>query len=129
VAVYAMPLNEDEIAYDYQKGNFSKLTAQLDMGKAVLVMTDDTADELIDADYHFMDLEEALPDCKQVKGKGFYLADTNFAEAIGYEGKLDKDIRFSVREVHEEFSFAKKMQQTFDRDFPVFEKFVEDMTK
>lgn len=126
-AVYTMPLNETEIDYDYARGNSSRLSTELQMGEAVLMITNDTADKLLDTDNLYVDLSEEFPDYKDVKDKGFYLADTSFPEEIGYEGKFPKDTRISVRKLNKEFSFYKKMKKTYDKDFPVLEDIINDI--
>lgn len=127
VSVYNLPMNDEEIANDYVRGKSSALNAQLRMGEAVLVISDDYGNNYLDSENILLNLENEFPDCENVKGTGLYLADTIFTEEIGYEGDLDDDICLEIREVKDEYSFRKKMQKKFNQAYPILEKIINDV--
>lgn len=127
VSVYDLPMNELEIKNDYTRGNATGLSTQLQLGEAVIVITDDVANEYISSDDILLDLENQFPDSKYVKGTGFYLSETSFASRLGLDVKLDDDICIGIREVKDEYSFKKKMQKEFNEAFPVLENIINDL--
>jgi hypothetical protein len=129
VTVYNLPMNEQEVINDYTRGNATGLSTQLQMGEAVLIITDDDANEYIDSDNILVNLEDQFPDDENVKGTGFYLSDTDFLKDLGLDGTLDSDICISIREVKDSYSFKKKMQKKFNQAYPVLEKIINDLDK
>lgn len=127
VSVYNLPINDEEIKNDYVRGNSSSLNVQLQMGEAVLVISDDYGNKYMDGDKILLNLQEQFPDCDKVKGTGLYLSNTIFTDEIGYDGKLDDDICLEIREVKDEYSFKKKMQKKFNQAYPVLEKIINDV--
>lgn len=122
VEVYYIPASEVTADRDGYTGDSTKLFAEFQTGEAVLVISDAGADAFIVPDNNLMDLEDSLGQYEQTDGIRFYLADTGFAEAVGWEEPLDEDVYIGVRKVKKTMDSEEKMQAVFDISFPALEQ-------
>ncbi len=89
VDVYYIPASEATAERSGYTGDSTKLFAEFQTGEAVLVISDAGADAFIVPDNNLLDLEDSLGQYAQTDAQRFYLADTGFAEAVGWDEPLD----------------------------------------
>ncbi len=125
VDVYYIPASEDATTINAFSGDTQKLFAEFQMGESLIVISDSDADKFIVPDSTLEDLEPFFGQYTQTEAMRFYLSDTKFAEAVGWEEALDEDIYIGIREVKDTFDFKEKMQKNYDIAFPALQKFIE----
>ena len=126
VDVYYIPASDETAERSGYTGDATKLFAEFQIGEAVLVISDDGADQFIVPEHTLTDLEPSLGQYAQTDGVRFRLSDTEFAQAIGWEEPLDEDIYLGIRSVRETMDSEEKMQKVYDISFPALEKFAEE---
>ncbi len=124
VEVYYIPASENESAMNAYSGNSTKLFAEFQIGQSLLVISDDEADEFIQASQNLVNLEEFYPDNPLVQEHRFLLSETDFARDVDWPYAMDADIYIGIRRVKQTFDDAKEMQENFDIAFPVLQKFI-----
>ena len=131
VSVYYIPYSDNDYR-NYADGADTKLSTQLQSADSVIVLGGKKLDELLgeDAKNEFIDLEEVYPDNPHVTGYKFMLKDTDLGEKIKVEPDcITDDLYIAVRKPAKLLYTSKSnMQKTYDKDWPVFEKIVEDLT-
>ncbi len=125
VDVYYIPASDEATTINAFSGDTQKLFAEFQMGEALLVISDSAADKFIVPDTTLEDLEPFFGQYQQTEAMRFYLSDTDFAEAVGWDEKLDEDIYIGIRKVRDTFDFKEKMQKNYDIAFPALQKFIE----
>ena len=126
VDVYYIPASDETADRSGYTGDATKLFAEFQIGEAVLVISDEGADQFIVPEHTLTDLAPYFGDYAQTDGVRFMLADTDFAQAVGWEEDLDKDIYIGIRQVRETMDSEEKMQKVYDISFPALEQFVAD---
>ena len=125
VDVYYIPASADTADRSGYTGDSTKLFAEFQISEAVLVISDEGADEFIVPDQTLYSLEEDFGDYAQTDGVRFYLSDTGFADALEWdEGPLDKDIYIGIRKVRKTLDSEKEMQKVFDVSYPALRQFI-----
>lgn len=116
---------------DYANGVPTKLTAELQSADTVIVFCNKTADEIFDSDIMLTDLTEFYPDNEFVKKERFMLSETDFAEKIGLQkDQITDDWFMAIRKpIKLLYDDEDDMQERFDKDFPVFDAIVNDLSK
>ena len=128
-SVYYIPYS-DSPQKNYANGVDTKMTAELQSAESVIIIANSKLSGIIRTDEVLVDLEELYPDNPNVKGYGFYLKDTDFAQKVGVGGSLSDDWFIALRKPQKlMYSDSDDMQETYDRDFPVFDAIVSDLTK
>jgi hypothetical protein len=128
VSLYCIPVTDDIIDMDYYTGDATKLTTELEMADAVLVLTDAKANDFIGADDIFVNLEELYPDDTHIRDTGYYLRYTDFAQKIGYNGLIDRDICLSLRTpIKTTYDSLEEMQENYDIANKVLQRIMEDL--
>lgn len=128
-SVYYIPYS-DSPQKNYANGVDTKMTAELQSAESVIIIANSKLSGIIRTDEVLVDLEEIYPDNPNVKGYGFYLKDTDFAQKVGVGGSLSDDWFICLRRPQKlMYSDSDDMQETYDRDFPVFDAIVNDLTK
>ncbi len=130
VNVYYIPYSEDE-QKNYSNGVDTKITAEFQSGEAVIVIGNDKIGEVVNPDDVFVDLTEIYPENKNIKDKYKFMLDgTDFAQRIGVPKEYIKDGMFlAIRKPKKLFYSSKEeIQETYDRDFPVFDSIVGDLS-
>lgn len=127
VDVYYIPASQQTAERSGYTGDSTKLFAEFQTGEAVLVISDEEADAFIVPDSTLMDLEDSLGMYAQTEGVRFRLADTEFANAVGWTDEpLDKDFYIGIRKVRKTMDSEEMMQKVFDISFPALQKFAAD---
>ncbi|MBQ6180475.1 MAG: hypothetical protein IJK31_02175 [Ruminococcus sp.] len=135
-SVYYIQLSDNEYR-NYANGTDNKLTTQLQSADSVIVIggkrlmdifTDVKTGQVDDV---FMDMNELFPGNSHIKSGRFYLKGTKFAERIGLEDDdIPYDMFITIRKPADLlYSNEKDMQKTYDKDFPVLEKIIADLSE
>lgn len=129
VSVYYIPYTDDP-QKNYTNGVDTKITAEFQSADSVIVIGNNMINEIVKADEIFTDLNELYPDNPNVDKYRFNLSGTGFAEKIGVSEKYIKDglfmaVRKPARLV---YSDLKDMEETYERDFPVFDSIIKDLS-
>ncbi|MCR5599261.1 MAG: hypothetical protein K6G33_00745 [Ruminococcus sp.] len=130
VSVYYIPYSDDEYQ-NYTKGVTNKLTTFLNNADGVVIIGDKTTvTDLLVPEESLVDLSKIYPDNPHVKDYYFYLKDTDFAQRLGIpDSEIPDDLYFAIRKPKDLINSSKEdMQATYDKDFPVFNKIVNDLT-
>lgn len=130
VDVYYIDYQKDGGYANYANGADTKLTTEMQIGDAVIIIAGDAFKELIEDDI-LVDLSEMYPDNSHVKDRYFYLKDTDFAKHIGVaKSDIPEDMYIALRTPKKlMYSDTDDMQETYDKDLPVFQKLIEDLSK
>ena len=129
-SVYYIPYSSNEYE-NYTSGASVKLTTYLNSAEAVIIIGNkQTAEELLVPEQTLTDLSSIYPDDPHVKNWFYYLKGTNFAQKIGVpEGCITDDMFLAIRKPIELVNDSKKeMQETYDKDFPVFDRIVKSLS-
>ena len=115
---------------NYANGTDTKLTAELQSADAMIVIGGEKITDILEPDEVFVNLEELFPGNSHVEGTAFSLKDTDFAEKIGITGEeLGDDLFISFRMPQKLlYTDEDEMQEAYDKDFPVFEKIIDDLS-
>lgn len=130
VSVYYMPYS-DNAQKNYTYGTDTKLTAEFQSADAMIVIGDENITKILDPDSVFVNLEELFPDNPNVKQTAFNLDGTDFAEKIGITSEALGDDMFISFRLPQKLLYADKedMQETYDKDFPVLEAIIKDLSE
>ncbi len=130
VNVYYVPYGDDEYQ-NYINGVTTKITTFLNNADAVMVIGNKkTTEDLLPPEDSFVDLSSLYPDDPHVDGYFYYIKDTKFAEHIGVRpSDITDDMFFALRKPKDVMNDTKeKMQETYDKDFPVFDRVVKALS-
>ena len=131
VSIYYIPYKKDDDYGNYQNGAATKLSTQMQIDDAVIIIAGDTFKDLVEEDDVLVDLSEILPNDENVDKQFYNLKDTDFYQKIGVQqSDVPSDLYITLRQPHGvAYSNARDMAKTYDKDFPVFEKFIADIQK
>lgn len=121
---YYMPLSDDLPAPTLEASS-TKLFAFMQDGETMLVLADAEADKRYLPEMVLENIEELYPENEHIRGYGFYLAGTKFAEEIGYEGEFPEDVYIGIRKVSTGAPYREKMQMNYDRAKIVLDGLIE----
>lgn len=130
VSTYYIPYNDNSYI-NYQTGNDTKLTTEMQSADAVIVVGGDNVKEVIAPEETLVNLAEIFPDNPHVREYGFYLKNTDFAERIGIDPEfVTDDLYIGLRKPRNLlYSDEEDLKETYDRDFPIFEKILKDLSE
>ena len=130
VSTYYIPYSDNSYS-NYQTGNETKLTTEMQSADAVIVVGGSNINPVLDPENTLVNLSEIYPDNIQVRSYGFFLKNTEFAERIGIDPEeITNDLYIGIRKPRNLlYSDEEEMQATYDRDFPILEKIIEDLSK
>ncbi len=126
VDVYYIPASQETAERDGYTGDQTKLFAEFQIGEAVLVISDDGADEFIVPEHTLDDLEQYFSDYQETEGVRFMLKDTEFADRLEWDEPFDDDIYIGIRKVKKTMDSEATMQKVYDVSLPALEKFVQE---
>lgn len=129
-SVYYIPYTEN-INTNYANGIDTKLTVELQSADSMIIIGGDEITEIMSPEDTLVDLEELFPDNPNVDGYKFYLKGSAFAEKLGIsEDALTDDLFLAIRKPASLMSASlDDMQEAYDKDFPVFEKIINDLSE
>lgn len=128
-AVYYIPYTGNDTR-DYATSATTRLSAELQSDNAAIIIGNKLAADML-SDGVFVDLSAIYPDNELVKGDKLMLKDSAFAEKIGVDESVITDEWFiAIREPHKLMHTSEeKMQELYEKDFPVFDAIVKDISE
>lgn len=108
-----------------QQASSTKLFTLMQTGDTIMVISDNDANIFLLPDQTLEDLEALYPGNKHVKGYGFYLSGTKFAEETGYEGEVPEDLYIGLRKVQKGAHYKDEMQKNYDEAKKILDALVE----
>ncbi len=131
VSIYYIPYKLDDDYANYSSGSDTKLITEMQVADAVMVIAGDTFKGLIEPENILVDMSELYPEDTNVNSQFYYLKNTDFYQRIGVRrSDVPDDMYVCLRKPQKlQYSNSDEMQETYDKDFPVFEKFIEDIQK
>ena len=129
VAAVGISMSDNDYV-NYQMGNDTKLTAELESADSVIVIGDGNLDKIVDPEMTFADLEQYFPGNDHVIGCKFMLYGTDLAEKIGIpEELMTYDLYIAIRKPTKLlYSSKSEMQKVYDRDIKVLTDIVNDLS-
>lgn len=130
VSTYYIPYSDNSYT-NYQTGNETKLTTEMQSADSVIVVGGSNINDVLDPQNTLVNLSELYPDNVQVRSYGFFLKNTEFAERIGIDpDEVTGDLYIGIRKPRNLlYADEQQMQATYDRDFLILEKIIEDLSK
>ncbi len=128
-SVHYIPYTGDD-KRDYASSATSMLSAELQSDNGAIVIGNKLAAEML-SDGVFVDLSAIYPDNELIKGDKLMLKDSALAEKIGVDESVITDEWFiAIREPHKLMHTSeKRMQKLYEKDFPVFDAIVKDISE
>lgn len=128
-SVYYIPFS-DSAQTNYANGTSNKLAAEFQGDEAVIVIGDKKITDILVPENIFVNLEELYPDNPNVDGYMFYLKDSGFAEKLNLpEEVVTDDLFIAIRKPQKLiYSSEEEVQETYDKDFPVFDSIIKDLS-
>lgn len=108
-----------------QQASSAKLFTLMQTGDTIMVISDNDANIFLLPDQTLEDLESLYPGNEHVKGYGFYLSGTKFAEETGYEGEIPEDLYIGLRKVQKGSHYKDEMQKNYDEAKKILDALVE----
>lgn len=129
-SVYYIPFS-DSVQANYANGTSNKLAAEFQGDEAVIVIGDKKITDILVPENIFVNLEELYPDNPNVDGYMFYLKDSKFAEKLNLpEEVVTDDLFIAIRRPQKLiYSSEEEVQETYDKDFPVFDSIIKDLSE
>ncbi|MDE6833164.1 MAG: hypothetical protein K2J39_02790 [Ruminococcus sp.] len=130
VSTYYIPYSDNSYL-NYQNGNETKFTTEMQSADAVIIVGGSNVSSVLDPQNTLVDLSEIYPDNIQVRSYGFFLKNTDFAERIGVDpSEITNDLYIGIRKPRNLlYADEDDMKETFDRDFPILDKIIEDLSE
>ena len=121
----------DNSAGGYANGSDTSLVTQLNSSESVIVIGDSKFLEAVDPERDLLDLSEMFPDNINIRSGRFYLKNTKFAERIGLENTdISYDLFIAVRKPQKLlYTTKEEMEKTLEKDLPVLEKIINDLSE
>ncbi|MBO5163466.1 MAG: hypothetical protein J6B75_03365 [Ruminococcus sp.] len=129
-SIYYIPYTGIETK-DYTNGVHTKLTAELQAAEGVIVIGNNMASDILSADGIFTDLSQIYSDNELIEKDRFMLSDSNFADRLGITKTAVTNDWFMAIRAPQDLMNADMddMQEVYDKDFPVFDAMIKDLTK
>ncbi len=121
----------DNSAGGYANGSDTSLVTHLNSAESVIVIGDSKFLETVDPEQDLLDLSEMFPDNINIRSGRFYLKNTNFAERIGLEeSDISHDLFIAVRKPQRRlYTTKEEMEKTLEKDLPILEKIINDLSE
>ena len=128
-SVYYIPYTGIE-SKDYANAVMGKLSAELQSDESAIIIGNKLAADML-GDSVLVDLTSLYPNNELVNGDKVMLKGTSFAEKIGVDKSVITDEWFiGIREPHKLMHTSEeKMQELYEKDFPVFDAIVKDISE
>lgn len=128
-SVYYIPYTGNNTR-DYASSATTRLSAELQSDNAAIIIGNKLAADML-SDGVFVDLSAIYPNNELVKGDKLMLEDSAFAEKIGVDESIITDEWFiAIREPHKLMHTSeKRMQELYEKDYPVFDAIVKDISE
>lgn len=129
VSVYYIPYS-DSYQKNYANGTDTKLTAEFQSANSMIVIGNEKLYNILRTDEVFVNLETLYPDSPHTDGIAFNLKDTDFAEKISVAQEALGDDMFIAFRIPQKLMYCDEedMQEAYDKDFPVFDSIIKDLS-
>lgn len=130
VALHYMPYS-DNYRENYAYGTDTKLTVEFQSAEAVIVISDSKLESSAKPEEIYVNLSELYPDNPNVDGYVYKLKGSAFAERLGVSNDIVRDDIFLAIRKPQKLLYCDEdeMQETYDRDFAVFDKIIKDLSE
>lgn len=130
VSLHYMPYSEN-YRENYAYGTDTKLTVEFQSAEAVIVISDSKLETSANPEEIYVDLSELYPDNPNVDGCIFRLKGSAFAEKLGISEDIIRDDMFLAIRKPQKLLYCDEdeLQETYDRDFAVFDKIIRDLSE
>ena len=120
----------DDYKTNYANGVDTKLTTHMQSSEAVIVIAGPDVPDIMKTTEVFDDLSERYPDNVNVRNYAFMLSGTEFAAKVGLGfGGLPEGWFMAIRTPKKlMYTSEKAMQETYDKDLPVFDAVIRDLS-
>lgn len=128
-AIHYVPYTGNE-SRDYATSAATLLSVEMQSDEGAIVIGNKIAADMLGDDV-LVDLSAIYPDNPLVKGDKLMLGNSSLAEKIGVDKSVLSDEWFiGIREPHKLMhSSEEQMQELYDKDFPVFDAIVKDISE
>lgn len=129
-SVYYVPYSGIDTK-DYSNSVMTKLSAFLQSDDGAIVIGNKLAAESLKGDGVLVDLTELYPENPLVKKDKLMLKDSKFAEKIGVDkAEVTEDWFIAIRNPRKLMHTSEEnMQELYDKDFPVFDAIIKDISE
>lgn len=129
-SVYYIPYTDNETK-DYANGVMNKLFAELQNDEAAIIIGNNLAADILGDDGVLADLSAIYPENEHISKDKFMLKGTDFAAKIGVaESVVTEEWFMAIRAPRKLMHTSEKnMQELYDKDFPVFDALVNDLSE
>lgn len=129
-SVFYIPYSNNK-NQDYANSVEGKMAIELESSDAMIILGGDLLYNVVEPEESLVNLEELYPDNPYVDGYKFMLKDTSFAEKLGIDSKcVTDDLFLCIRKpIASYYADQEEMQEAYDKDFPVFEKIIADLSE
>lgn len=130
VSIFYIPIG-DNAQSNYSTGADTKLVVEFQSAEAVIAIAGRKFDESNEIEKIFDDLSDNYPDNEYVSGCKFMLSDTDFAEKIGIDSSGVTDDMFIAIRSPQKLMYCTEsdMKELYDRDYPVFDSVIKDLSE
>ena len=128
-AIHYIPYTGEQTS-DYANAAATRLSAELQSDNCAIIIGNKLAAEML-GDEVLVDLTELYPDNELVQGDKLMLENSSLAEKIGVEKDvLTSEWFIGIREPHKLMHCSEeKMQELYEKDFPLFDAIVNDISE
>ena len=125
-----IPVSKEEMegGSSYSSANNTQLMVQMETSTCMLVMANSDADEYLQPELLFEDMERLYPDCPLAEGYKLKIAGTVFEEQLHLEEPLTEDTYLAIRIPVERMSSKEDMQESYDRAKMLLDQLVPQLT-
>ena len=128
-AIHYIPYTGEQTS-DYANAAATRLSAELQSDNCAIIIGNKLAAEML-GDEVLVDLTELYPDNELIQGDKLMLENSSLAEKIGVEKDvLTSEWFIGIREPHKLMHCSEKnMQELYEKDFPLFDAIVNDISE
>lgn len=128
-AIHYIPYTGEQTS-DYANAAATRLSAELQSDNCAIIIGNKLAAEML-GDEVLVDLTELYPDNELVQGDKLMLENSSLAEKIGIEkSTITSEWFIGIREPHKLMHCSeKKMKELYEKDFPLFDAIVNDISE
>ena len=130
VSTISIPINKalTESASAAAQSYNTQLTVQFQSAMSMLLLVDEDADECLDEELPFVDLESLFPQYDFIEGKRAYIENTKLAELIGMEQPIRKGTYLALRQPVENMDSLEENQEAYDIAYQALSQLLELIT-
>lgn len=130
VSTISIPMNKQllEGASSAAQSYNTQLTVVFQSAMCMFLVVDADADECLDEELPFVDLEEKFPQYDFIEGKRAYVDNTKLAEVLGMEQPMRKGTYLALREPAENMDSLEENQEAYDIAYQALDQLLKLIT-